>query len=84
MEFNIRKGKDIKINVRPVTITVYHEYVFEGPCRFGKGDELTKDYDLMSISMVHKNFVETVEKNLGGYDFVNIVEPACILRDETP
>jgi len=47
MDFNIKKGKDIKLNVRPVTVCVYHEYVFEGPCRFGTGDQLTKEYDLM-------------------------------------
>ncbi|WP_102374207.1 hypothetical protein [Raoultibacter massiliensis] len=83
MEFDIKKGKDIKINIRPVTISVYHEYVFEGPCRFGKGDELTKDFDMMSISMVHKQFVDEVQERLGKLPFVNIVDPVVIKRDET-
>ena len=42
MGFNIKKGKDIKLRVRPVTISIYHEYVFEGPCRFGRGDAADK------------------------------------------
>lgn len=81
--FNIKKGKDIKLNVRPVTISIYHEYVFEGPCRFGRGDELTKDYDMMSIAMVHRGFVDEVNEHLGDLDYVNIVEPVVIKRDET-
>ena len=43
----------IKLNVQPVTISIYHEYVFEGPCRFGEGEQLTKDYDLMRLSLIH-------------------------------
>ena len=42
----------IKLNVQPVTISIYHEYVFEGPCRFGEGEQLTKDYDLLRIAMI--------------------------------
>ncbi|NLA43617.1 hypothetical protein GX865_05760 [Candidatus Saccharibacteria bacterium] len=77
------KGKDIKINVQPVTISIYHEYVFEGPCRFGQGERLTKEYDLMNIARVHKAFVEEVADNLGGVGYINIMEPIVIKRDET-
>ena len=45
MDFGIETGKDVKLNVRPVTVCVYHEYVFEGPCRFGEGDRLTKEFE---------------------------------------
>ena len=79
----IIKGKDIKLNVQPVTIAIYHDYVFEGPCRFGEGEQLTKEYDLMRISMIHKGFVEEVEQKLGSVDFVNIMEPIVVKRDET-
>ena len=79
----IVKGKDIKLNVQPVTISIYHEYVFEGPCRFGEGEQLTKDYDLMRIAMIHKGFVDEVQEKLGSVDFVNIMEPIVIKRDET-
>ena len=83
MEFNIKKGKDIKLNVRPVTVCVYHEYVFEGPCRFGTGDQLTKEYDVMHAHELHNKFIEDVKANLGGIDYVNVMDPIFIMRDET-
>ncbi len=83
MEFNIKKGKDIKLNVRPVTVCVYHEYVFEGPCRFGTGDQLTKEFDLMNAAELNRKFVNSVQEQLGGLDYVNIMDPIMIQRDET-
>ena len=43
----IKKLEEIRLNVQPVSIEFVHEYVFEGPCRFGKGDALTKPFDEM-------------------------------------
>lgn len=83
MENGITRGKDIRLNVQPVTISIYHEYVFEGPCRFGKGDQLTKEYDLMRIAMIHRDFVKEIDEELGNVGFVNIMEPIVIRRDET-
>lgn len=83
MKHSFTKGKDIVLNVQPVTISIYHEYVFEGPCRFGEGEQLTKEYDLMRIAMIHKSFVDEVNEELGGVGFVNILEPIVIKRDET-
>lgn len=83
MDWSIKKGKDIKLNVRPVTVCVYHEYVFEGPCRFGTGDQLTKEFDLMNAAELHKRFVDNVQNNLGALDYVNVMEPVMIQRDET-
>ena len=83
MDFSIKKGKDIKLNVRPVTVCVYHEYVFEGPCRFGQGDQLTKEYDLMNAHERHNAFIETAKKNLGDIEYVNLLDPILIMRDET-
>lgn len=83
MEFNIKKGKDVKLNVRPVTVCVYHEYVFEGPCRFGTGDQLTKEFDIMNAHELHNKFVENAKANLGNLDYVNLMDPIFIMRDET-
>ena len=83
MDFGIAKGKDVKINVRPVTVCIYHEYVFEGPCRFGVGDQLTKEFDLMSAAEKHKAFIDSVEEHLGKLDYVNVMDPIKIMRDET-
>ncbi len=45
----IEKITDVKLNVRPVFIGLVHQYYYEGPCRFGKGEELEKDYDVFMI-----------------------------------
>ena len=75
MADSIKIPKDIKLNVQPITLAIYHEYVFEGPCRFGEGEQLTKEYDLMRIASIHKQYVEEAQENLGDVDFVNIMEP---------
>lgn len=83
MDFGIETGKDVKLNVRPVTVCVYHEYVFEGPCRFGEGDRLTKEFDLTNAAERHRAFVKSVNEHLGQLDYVNVMEPTIIMRDET-
>lgn len=83
VDFDIKTGKDIKLNVRPVTVCLYHEYVFEGPCRFGVGDQLTKEFDLMNAAERHRAFVNNVNKYIGSLDYVNVMEPIMIGRDET-
>ncbi len=42
----IKKHEEIRLNVKPIFLTLYHEYVFEGPCRFGEGIQLEKEFDL--------------------------------------
>ena len=43
----IAKNIDVKLNVRPIYIGLVHEYAYEGPCRFGEGDALEKEFDQM-------------------------------------
>ena len=57
---SIKPIKDIKLNVRPVSVVLYHDYVFEGPCRFGEGPQLTYDFD----KTVNLMMVESFEKGL--------------------
>ena len=83
MAEGIKKMKDIKLNVQPVTLAIYHDYVFEGPCRFGKDEQLTKEFDLMRIAGISQAFEEEVRANLGDVDFVNIMDPIVVKRDET-
>ena len=80
---SIKKGKDIKLNVQPIMFAVYHEYVFEGPCRFGEGEQLTKEFDMMRIATIADAFNEEVASNLNGVPFVNVLDPLVIKRDET-
>lgn len=77
----IKKGIDMKLNVQPVFVALYHEYVFEGPCRFGKGDELKKDYDLMLDAMIYDRTKQQWAAELPEKD-VNMLEPILLYRDE--
>lgn len=74
--------KDVKINIRPVSMSLVHDYVFEGPCRFGRSEEqLTGDYDRMAAQTKHKNMMDDLRKNLPS-DLVNIMEPVYIEKNE--
>lgn len=78
---SIVKGKDVKLNVKPVCIALYHEHVFEGPCRFGRGEALTKEFDLMSNSELYKKFISDITAAMPKGD-VHILEPVYIQHDE--
>ena len=54
---SIKKGVDLKLNVKPVFVDFTHEYVYEGPCRFGQGDALTPEYDRFLNGEIYKGFV---------------------------
>ena len=82
MNFKIKKTIDVKLNVRPVSVSLYHNYVFEGPCRFVGGDKLSKDYDLRANDEKHERFVRDLTSALSPDD-VNIMEPIHIQRNET-
>jgi L-fucose isomerase-like protein len=82
MKFNLQKTRYIKLNVRPVSVTLHHNYVFEGPCRFRKGEELKKEFDLKVNAELHEYFVENVEAAMPSED-VNILEPIHIQVDES-
>ncbi|MCD8116240.1 MAG: fucose isomerase [Oscillospiraceae bacterium] len=74
-------GKDIRLNVKPVYVTLHHDYVFEGPCRMGKGFELTKEFDDMTNQALIRGSDRELAENLSGPHF-NVLEPVWIDRNE--
>ena len=76
----IKKVSEVKLNIKPVFIGFYHDYVFEGPCRFGSGEELTKKFDQMTSQEAFQGFRKLVEKNLAGK--VNLLSPVYVERNE--
>lgn len=42
---SIDKTIEQKLNVKPIYFHLVHNYSYEGPCRTGKGDQLTPEYD---------------------------------------
>ena len=69
----MKKGGEIKLNVKPLFIEFNHDYVYEGPCRFGKGDSLRPDYDRMLSGELYQNFIGLLKRNMPGE--VNLLEP---------
>ena len=64
--------KEIKLKVKPVFIDFNHDYVYEGPCRFGKGEALTPQFDRMISGEIYKAFLHSLEMNLP--DFAQTLE----------
>ncbi|MBQ6602305.1 MAG: fucose isomerase [Eubacterium sp.] len=78
----MKKVIDIRLNVQPIFLALYHEHVFEGPCRFGKGDELKKEYDLALDAMIYDRTAANWKTMFDEKD-VNVLEPIILYRDET-
>lgn len=77
----IKKLDDVRLNVKPMFLTLYHEYKFEGPCRFGEGMQLEKDFDLMMAAEKFKGWYQQL-KDAMPEDVVNLLEPVEVQRDE--
>lgn len=77
----IKKLDDVRLNVKPMFLTLYHEYVFEGPCRFGNGIQLEKDFDLMMAAEKFKGWCRDLQAAMPE-DVVNLLDPVEVQRDE--
>lgn len=70
------KWSNVKLNVKPVFIDFTHEYVYEGPCRFGRGDSLTPEYDMMASSEIYKGFLQGLSESMP--ECAHLMEPVRI------
>lgn len=57
---------DYRLTLKPVFTGFYHDYIFEGPCRFGKDEMLTKEFDLANMAVNKKKARTAMEANLSG------------------
>ena len=72
---SIKKTKDIKLVVQPVIGIMVHEYVFEGPCRFGAGDTLTLEFDRMVGADGYKAFRDNLTRYIAPEQDFQLLEP---------
>ena len=72
------RWSSMKLNVKPVFIDFTHEYVYEGPCRFGQGDSLKPEYDQMVSGEIYKGFLHSVSEHMP--ECVHVMEPARVSR----
>ena len=70
----IKKHEEIRLNVKPIFLTLYHEYVFEGPCRFGEGIQLEKEFDLHMAAEKFKGWYAQLQAAIPE-NVVNLLEP---------
>ena len=77
----IKKHEEIRLNVKPIFLTLYHEYVFEGPCRFGEGIQLEKEFDLHMAAEKFKGWYAQLQAAMPE-NVVNLLEPVKVERDE--
>ena len=69
----IKKHEDIRLNVKPMFLTLYHEYVFEGPCRFGEGMQLEKEFDLHMAAEKFKGWYAQLQAAMPAMTMLTIV-----------
>ena len=77
----IKKGIDIKLNVRPVFLALVHQTVFEGPCRFGHDEELETAYDQMMEAELFEQYKQDLAKYLDDPG-INVMECIYVERHE--
>ena len=71
----IRKNVDEKLNVKPIYVHLVHRAPYMGPCRFGKGEQLEREYDEMMAAENFARMKEKLEELYGDDDSVEIMEP---------
>ena len=73
--YNINKARDVKLVIQPVIGIMVHEYVFEGPCRFGAGETLTLEFDRMVGADGYKDFRANLKKYIEPEEDFEMLEP---------
>lgn len=61
---SIVKASDIVLKVLPLSFTVEHLYYYEGPCRFGKGDDLQPGHDRLVNAARDEKFLKKLKEHL--------------------
>lgn len=60
----IKNLHETELNVRLVFFDIAHELAYEGPCRFGKGKELEREFDEMINNEAYKGVQMGIQHNL--------------------
>jgi len=81
INMSIKKMCDIKLVIQPVHSVMVHEYVFEGPCRFGSGDELTLEFDRMNGAEGYRIFKQKLNKHLNIEEFELLDPVECEITE---
>ncbi|MCU6761183.1 L-fucose isomerase and related proteins [uncultured Roseburia sp.] len=78
----MKKGIQMKLNVRPVYLALVHNYFFEGPCRMAPTEQLTPEFESMAQAQMSKYFIEDVNAHLENDPLIHIMDPIYVVRDD--
>ena len=81
-KYDLFRGIDTKLNVQLVYVGLIHEYVYEGPCRFGPPEALTKEFDLLNQAEIFKSWSGAMCGALGTIPGINMMEPICLTMSD--
>ena len=76
----MKKGPEMKLTIQPLYLTLHHDYVFEGPCRYGTAEQLTAEFDLMLNAEAVKASIQEVCQTLA--PLADLCEPIHIDHNE--
>lgn len=80
---NILKGIDVKLNVQLVYVALIHQHAYEGPCRFGPPEALTKEFDLLNQAEIFKGWSGAMVGAFSQVPGINMLKPIYVkMSDE--
>lgn len=68
---------NVKLNVKPVLFTMYHQKAYMGPCRYGEGHALTTEYDMEVGNKEFEIFKDELYTQVDAKN-VNLLEPVVV------
>lgn len=71
-----------KLTLQPVFFAMLHTRAYLGPCRYGKGRELTYEYDVEVANSEFDKFKESLAKNVD-HNIVDILDPIFVSWTQT-
>lgn len=79
----ILRGMDVKLNVQLVYVALIHEHAYEGPCRFGPPEALTKEFDLLNQAEIFKGWSGAMMGAFSQVPGINMLPPVYLkMSDE--
>lgn len=72
----MKKIVDIKLNVKPVFSQLIHYHAYEGPCRLGGKEMLTREFDEHAAAQKYEAFKNDMQNNLP--DCINVLDPVYV------
>jgi L-fucose isomerase-like protein len=78
----MKAALDVKVNIKPIFSNMVHEDAWEGPCRVGPREELTKDHEIKIGKEQFEIWKKVLQENIDS-SYANVLEPVYLEYPET-